>query len=321
MLSRIRPLLVCVGLAVGVAMLSHVYVGCRPPNIEPPKFPIVMPAGSAYQPPFSDVLLYRREGSTVFSQEHRLYLSRSGQLHGVWLRDTDAGVTEKASSKQLSAEELDALKALLENNDVCDLRSDGEKNYGDKYFSTLKLSWDGLECTVVLYEHDWEQDPDAKNVHQALERLSAGRSVKPPDPAADRLARLPADALVRWSTSQAFWGSATLEIKKSGTASYRYTPSGLTKGGVPKQSGPVQISAQALASLREVLDKNDVCDLASGRNGIPEEGSAVVTVSWDGLRCSVRLWAGEWDASAASRAIRAAFEAIEAQVTKGPAAP
>jgi len=102
-----------------------------------------------------------------------------------------------------------------------------------------------------------------------------------------------ADGVVaRWGV-ETLWGGERIEISADGSVLYVVLV-GAAGRGQPDQEYRGTVTADDLVRLRRTFEEHDLCELRSGRDGIPDEGFPSLTVAFPGLACTVALWDGEW---------------------------
>jgi hypothetical protein len=102
---------------------------------------------------------------------------------------------------------------------------------------------------------------------------------------------LPEGVVLHWGVSQGLWGAEVLEVKANGEVTLHFDPADPAQETV---DGSFDLSADELEALRRTLEAHDVCDIESGRDGIPDEGRPGLNVSWGAIQCRVSAWDGEW---------------------------
>jgi hypothetical protein len=102
---------------------------------------------------------------------------------------------------------------------------------------------------------------------------------------------LPEGVLLHWGVSQGLWGAEVLDVKADGEVTLHFDPADPNEETI---DGSFELTPEELETLRRTLEEHDVCDIESGRDGVPDEGRPGLRVSWGALQCRVSAWDGEW---------------------------
>lgn len=107
--------------------------------------------------------------------------------------------------------------------------------------------------------------------------------------------QVPEGVVLHWGVSQGLWGAEVLEVKADGEVTLHFDPADPAQETV---DGSFDLTPEEMETLRRTLEEHDVCDIESGRDGIPDEGHPGLNVSWGSIQCRVSAWDGEWDEDA-----------------------
>lgn len=111
-------------------------------------------------------------------------------------------------------------------------------------------------------------------------------------------------AVVRFHVEH-FAGSYRFAVFPDGRAIYETLPSREERGGTFDASA----TPAELHYVAKVLRENGFCALTSQRDvGVPDEAHPGITVSLEGLQCSVSLWDEEWRGEPKAKACLDAVE-------------
>lgn len=87
------------------------------------------------------------------------------------LTQTDYEHPKEEFRVRLAAPELESMRKVFHDHDLCSMRSHRSKGVPDEVKVSVSVRLANLDCTVNLWDGEWRDDPDAKACLAAVERL------------------------------------------------------------------------------------------------------------------------------------------------------